>query len=910
MRVAASALFLVAAAALSWAVALGRVDLLAIAPLPLREEDGQKSAIAGARSLRGFSMQRLSYADGTPIWSATGVSLERSGPDLVARDPRIVVWSKGGGTSLAAPRARFSTEKGGSPFGAGPVEGELEGGVSIVGSAIALATERLVVELPAGVGSAAHARKRLPSFETRTPVTGTLVRARTAGLPAVTGLLAEGGCTARGDLRRLELRGPVSIRDSRGELLLDATRDATIVLAAAPWRVVAPFEGTLGALAGLPLLGREAHGGWVIALIEARGAVRLEMRGERGGALEARGERIVARPVAGTLRIEGERSSLVETTSGCSVTAPWIFARDVGTEGLEVTARGGVVLGARTPAAAATRDWVVEGDHAVALLVSATPVKGKVAPGGAEQRIRSASVETSAAHPGRLRSVDGHFHGRFERFSMLEDAVAGRAATITGSPAELVGTDTRLRARSIDFLGSPGSADRVVLEGDVLVRLGEDLRDIAPVVTSAPIEASGARVELLLDPSPVAAKAAHAAPWWRRGQLLDARIVGEPGRLDTVRPGGEPFHLEGGALHFDAERGLLRADAAATATAAVAVLGSAQLAARRLDADLAKGQLDARGAVRARAVRPEGDFVLACEHARWDLVLDPAKRKPRVPRRALGVPDELLGFTAEDSVKVDGVDGLLIEADVVDLHEGTLVATRRTGRVHATAQGTEVLARRIEARDLGEDARSLDLLGEASIARTDSGTVTTLAADRVRALGFVHAPLGKPEVLWGPIVAWQEGPGLVALRSKGPEGDFEGHGRVLRLYPRSGLASLTGSVSGTLVGKNGIPLAFTAPRAQVQLDAAEVRSPHKKTASAPRGEASSRIFSALKNFKRFGSAGGVHATYKDQTFDADSMDYDGHQAVLKGEPVRVRDSVKGIDYQTRKMTLDLDTPGR
>src|SRR5205085_2156374 len=159
----------------------------------------------------------------------------------------------------------------------------------------------------------------------------------------------------------------------------------------------------------------------------------------------------------------------------------------------------------------------------------------------------------------------------------------------------------------------------------------------------------------------------------------------------------------------------------------VAVIGSTELAATHLGADLSKGEVAGRGAVRARTRRPQGDLTLACERARWTLVLDPAKRK-LLPheKRELAAPAELLGFTAEEEVVVTGPDGLKIEADRVDLAGGTLVATRAEGRAHMRAKDADVFARRIEARDQGEDARSFELTGDVSIARVQSGTWTSL----------------------------------------------------------------------------------------------------------------------------------------------------------------------------------------
>ncbi|MEZ0230448.1 MAG: hypothetical protein ACAI25_17630, partial [Planctomycetota bacterium] len=99
IRLAGSGLFLVGAAALAWAVAVGHLDPLAIAPRPQDEEYQHQQAILGARSLEGISVQRLALADGAPVWSASGVSFERSGPGFAAREPRVLVYSKGGGAT-------------------------------------------------------------------------------------------------------------------------------------------------------------------------------------------------------------------------------------------------------------------------------------------------------------------------------------------------------------------------------------------------------------------------------------------------------------------------------------------------------------------------------------------------------------------------------------------------------------------------------------------------------------------------------------------------------------------------------------------------------------------------------------------------------------------------------------------
>src|SRR5581483_3150642 len=122
-------------------------------------------------------------------------------------------------------------------------------------------------------------------------------------------------------------------------------------------------------------------------------------------------------------------------------------------------------------------------------------------------------------------------------------------------------------------------------------------------------------------------------------------------------------------------------------------------------------------------------------------------------------------------------------------------------------------------------------------------------------------------------------------------------------YPRTGQASLVGSVEGTLQGKNQLPLAFKAPRADVALDEAAARAPRKKAA---KGELSERVFASLRRFRRVSSEGGVHATWKEQTFDGDALDYDGHTAVLRGAPLKVHDGATHMDYETRRLTVDLD----
>ncbi len=738
-------------------------------------------------------------------------------------------------------------------------------------------------------------------------------------MPLLTGIIAEGGLAGKGDMKRLLLRGPVHIRDEAGELFLEASRDATIVLAPAPWKVVNRFEGTIGALAGMRLFSKEVKDGLVIGRLDARGSVHFEAHPKHGAWIEAWGDHLDARSLAGTLSVEGPGARLVEKTSGTSASGPHIFARDLGAEGIRVHAWDGAELGARlkTVRPGFSRDWLLDGEDAEALLVPDEPQ----APSGKKEsgtsfRAARARVRSSADHPGSYRSADGRFHGTFDDLDEREGE-DGVLAVHMEARTRLEGwsEESRFHGRKLDFRRAPGEFDTLVLDGDADAVLGRDLRGlaqekgVAPVTTAGqPWRASGDRIVARLDPPSDRPEGALA--WWARSQLVGAHVDaaphGPPAKVFATRPDGTPVTLEGASLDFDLLKGALRADAAPEGSA-VATIGSASIAGRELRGDLASGRFGARGGVFARTPRPEGELTLSAERAWVTAVVDPEERKSLPPeKRALAFPDDVLAFTAEEDVKIKGPDGVSLEADQADLRGDTLVARRSQGRVHATGREGEAWARRLEVRDLSGEARSLDLFEDATVAWTQSGTRTTIDADRIHAIAFANDLYGKGELVGGPVVAWRVTSSLVALHSLGPEGEYLGHGRVLRLYPRTGNATLVGQVDGTLTGKNKIPFAFEGPRADAKLaQGGRPRRPSSK------GDVIDRLVTTLGNFERFSSSGGVHGKYKTETIEADSFDYDGHAVRFHGKPtVHVRDTASNMEADSRDWTIDLDRGGR
>jgi hypothetical protein len=218
-----------------------------------------------------------------------------------------------------------------------------------------------------------------------------------------------------------------------------------------------------------------------------------------------------------------------------------------------------------------------------------------------------------------------------------------------------------------------------------------------------------------------------------------------------------------------------------------------------------------------------------------------------------------------------------------------------------------VFARTLVARVLGSAARSLDLVGDASIAWMGS---TTIAADRIHALAFADELLGGPELAWGPIVAWQESARPLRLLSKGPDSDLAGEGRVLRAYPRSGRAVLVGAVKGELVGRSGVPLHFEAPRLSIELEpGARFAKPFRTSREGPAmgHERTDRALALLGSLKDCESSGGVRGRYKEKTLAADSLVYDGKTATFKGSPfVRVKDGEANMEVKTALVRVDLD----
>jgi hypothetical protein len=864
MRAVVATLFLAGVAALAYLVAFGRIDLLAIAPVPPGDETDQRNALLGTRSLEGFEMQRLSFATGAVVWSATGRTLERSGEgpstslrtSFLATEPRVAIHDRDGDTTrIAAPRARF-----GALAVNGKLAGELTGGVSVVASSLALATERLSIDLPAGEGTA-----RRPDFETKTPVMGTFARSEPGKLPVHTGVIAEGGITAHG-LRRLELRGPVTIRDEAGDLLLDASRDATVVLAPAPWTIVNRLEGSAGALAGMKVFGRRLERGLVVAALEARGDVRFETRTRDGARIVARGEHLATRTLEGTVLVEGPDASLAELSSGVSVKAPWIFARDTGASGTHVLARGGAELGARwLPApGAAPRELVLAGEDVDALLV---PVEKTL-------RVESARVRSSVAHPGHYWTRDGDFFGTFDELEQRGDELGQGALAIRGSPVDAFTGESHVRARRLFFVRALGEPDRILAEEDAFVAMGSDVRKLLGERGVAAVSTAGAA--WVVSGDRVALEVAA-------GRILGAHAEGNPAAVDAGDREGSPLHVD----------------------------------ARTLDLDGTTGVLDALGTVHASAGGPHGEFGLSCGHAVFTGVADPVERKKLDPaRRPFGVPADVVSFTADEDVKLDGPDGLLLEADTVAMKERTLTASvgasSGSGRVHARGRGAEALARSLVARDLGTDARTLDLVDDASIAWSESGTTAAIAADRIHALAFAGDLPKGPEISWGPITAWQESERPLVLRSRGPGGDFVGKGRVLRAYPRSGRATLTGSVESDLTGKAGIPLHFEAPRVSVQLEpGARFAKPSGDRRAGKRTDTFDQALTLLGPLKGCESSGGVRARYGDRTVEADSLEYDGKEAFFRGSPVRVRERTADTSVYGHPdiFRLDLSEPG-
>ncbi len=156
----------------------------------------------------------------------------------------------------------------------------------------------------------------------------------------------------------------------------------------------------------------------------------------------------------------------------------------------------------------------------------------------------------------------------------------------------------------------------------------------------------------------------------------------------------------------------------------------------------------------------------------------------------------------------------------------------------------------------------------------------------------------------------------LVLRSKGPNGDFTGKGRVLRAYPRSGRATLLGSVETELTGKAGIPLHFEAPRVSIRLEpgARVAKPPHRAAGPKPPGQRPDRFEQALSllgPFRGCESSGGVRARYGDKTVEADSLEYDGKEALFRGSPVRVRERTEDTNVvgHPNIFRLDLSEPG-
>jgi hypothetical protein len=895
--------FLLASAALALAVGLGRVDLLAIAPLPEEETGPGDPAYKGLVRADDFTLRRTASADGAVIWSASGAQVERAREDLYrVREPRIASYRKGEATVLRAPTGEFGPLFSGDT----PTHAVLTGDVSLVGSAIALETERLEADFMAPVGSAA--RGRPPRLETTSVVRGTLAHGEPGKVPSLMGILAEGGLEARGDLDRLYLRGPVTIRDEAFEISLDASRDATVVLADAPSKVLGRFDALAGSLAGMRSFGRRLDSNPLVARLAARGDVRLEVASGEGERIEAEGDQIDLKLLEGTLFVvkKDGPARVAFTKSGIAVRAPWIFARDLGAEGTLVRAASGAVLETRLKGGGtrAPSDWVIEGEAVESLVVpvvSASAAKGQVQ----KARLARTYATTSPEHPGSYHSKDGSFRGTFSELFETEDEELVQDVRVRGYPLEAWSDESRLEASRLRFVRRPGKPDELVLLGNAKCAFGSDVRAIAAERGVAPVttrgeawHAEGERIALALAPPGAEKKQA----FWEKSRVEDARVTGSPGKLDADLPDGRPIHMEGSALEADLAKGTLTAESAPEVSATV-VLGSSTVTARTIATVLSTGKTEAQGGVRARVIQSGREVQLACERGTLSSVLDPDRRRAldKGEKRPLAVPEDVVAFVAEEDVRVAGTD-LALEADRVELEEKKITATRKEGRVRAVGRDAELFARTVTIEDRGEDVRVLEARDEVELAWVGTSSVLSIASDRARALAFARDSFGKDELLSGPVVAWQEGSGPLRISSAGPGGTFTGSGRVLRLYPTSGNVALVGSATGDLTGKSGVPLHFEAPRVEGRVK--KVEGTHHLAAR----EGSNRALEGLGQFEHLRSEGGVKARYRDQEMDARTLDYDGKSVRLQGSPVRVTDRVAHMDFETSEMRLDLDAP--
>ncbi|HZU97882.1 MAG TPA: hypothetical protein VFF73_14365 [Planctomycetota bacterium] len=903
MRSVALTAFLVASTALAAAVGLGWVDLLAIAPLPEEETGPGDPAYKGLVRADDFSLRRTASVDGAAIWSASGVHVEREKEDLYrVLEPRIASYRRGEATVLRAPTGAFGPLFSGDT----PTHATLSGGVSLVGSALALETERLDADFMAPVGSAA--RGRPPRLETTSVVRGTLAHGEPGKVPALMGILAEGGLEARGDLDRLYLRGPVTIRDEAFELSLDASRDATVVLAEAPSRVLGRFDSLAGSLAGMRSFGRSLDSNPVVARLAARGDVRLEVATSQGERIEAEGDQIDLRLLEGTLVVvrKDGAARVAFAKSGIAVRAPWIFARDLGAEGTLVRAASGAVLETRLKGTGprAPSNWVIEGEAVESLVVpvvSATAAKGEVS----QARLARTYATTSPAHPGSYHSKDGSFRGTFSELFETEDEELVQDVRVRGYPLVAWSDESRVEASRLRFLRRPGRPDELLLLGDARCTFGSDVRAIAAERGVAPVttkgeawHAEGDRIALALAPQGEEKKQA----FWEKSRVEDAKITGSPGKLDAALPDGRKVHMEGAALEADLAKGTLAAESAPEQSATV-VLGSSTVTAKTIATLLSTGRTEARGGVRARVLRSGREVQLACERGTLSSVLDPDRRRElaREEKRPVSLPEDVVAFVAEEDVRVAGTD-LALEADRVELEEKKITATRHEGRVHAVGREAELFARTVTIEDRGEDVRVLEAKDQVELAWVGTSSILSIASDRARALAFARDSFGKDELLSGPVVAWQEGGDPLRISSAGPGGTFTGSGRVLRIYPASGNVALVGSAVGDLTGKSGVPLHFEAPRVEGKVK--KVEGTHRLLAH----EASGRALEGLGQFEHLRSEGGVRARYRAQTMDARTLDYDGKSVRLQGSPVRVTDRVAHMDFETSEMRLDLDAP--
>jgi hypothetical protein len=802
-------------------------------PLPSGEgappQEDSQSTVMG-RQVLDFTIARLAGTDGAAIWSASGTSVLREveGPEALGyavSKPRVTVYKRGETvpTRIDAPEGHFT-----SLASKEPVRGVLTGGVTVRGRAALIDTDHLSIELPGGNGAGFErlaGDKASPRLATDADVRATFVREHPGEPASLIGLLARGG-TGRADLRRLELVGPVTVRDTSGELSLDATRRVVITLAPAPRTVLHRLGGAPGALGGARPFTPELSNGLVLARVQAEGDVVLHFR--RPGAphrapldLLVLGDKVDAQLLQGKLRVEGAPGYVLENASGNAVRAPLILARDLG-ETVTVDASSDERLGVelvmplrRSRRASVPRLWTILGETAHAIL-GKRKAKKRSATDVPELILLESVVQASAAHPGHFESTPGaRFQGTFSVFTAEGDQDDDLTIHMDGGdrPVEAWSDESRLVARTLTFVRKVGEVDNLVLEGAVRTRLGRDVLAIVgedarggtnALGQGGPWDASGDRVALKLDPKPVEIERATA--WFEKSSLLAARLEGSPGAIAGVTSDGRALSFRGGTLDLDLVTGKLAADAGAIESA-VAVIGSASLAGREIRGDLRSGQLDASGAVFGSFKLSASEAIeLVSEQASATIEPDEEKEKAlraeddaakREGKPVLGIPPELLAFKARGEgarrAVLRGPQGMLVEGDALDYEKATrlLTATRRDDapRVHVRARDTDAWSRRLELLDLEAGAYQVDLFQDVHVEgaphEEGRGGHMTLDADRLRGLAFLKAPLGKTEVTFGPVVAWVESatPLLLGFTDGRSPDAVVARGRVLRAHP-------------------------------------------------------------------------------------------------------------------------------